>query len=144
VRRAAALVALVLVSGCALGEILADYGDPVDLTAPALVGTWWGGTTRLIVFRADGTMAANDLPVPVLEDALPAGFDSAAHGADALGSWEVARPGTVDLSVEVLAGSPVPMSGPSFSALRDDDGVVGLWLFYSGDGGNSWTVYRKV
>jgi hypothetical protein len=40
-RRALAYGAIAMIlAGCALGEVFADYGDPVDLKPQDLVGTW--------------------------------------------------------------------------------------------------------
>jgi hypothetical protein len=42
-RSAAVVVAAVFAAGCAFAEVLADYGDPVDMRSEDLVGTWFSG-----------------------------------------------------------------------------------------------------
>ncbi|MEV0715169.1 hypothetical protein [Asanoa sp. NPDC050611] len=144
-RRAVALaLVLVVAAGCALGDVLEGYGDSVAMTDSSLVGTWWGGTTRVLFFGSDGSVIANDLPVPLVDMVLPPDFDRSASGADAAGTWRITPSGEVVLELELIAGAPTAMAGPELSSLRDEAGVVGLWFFYVGDGGNSWTVYHKV
>ena len=48
---------LIVAGACAMGEMLTDYGDPVDMRPADLVGTWVSGKARAIVFDEDATFA---------------------------------------------------------------------------------------
>ncbi|SCL69838.1 hypothetical protein [Micromonospora chersina] len=139
---------LVLAMGCGLGELTADYGDPVTLQAPDLVGTWRGGERRIIVFREDRTFTATDLPSEAFHDLLPDTFDPSRDLLDGAGEWTLEPPAKEGLSSDVklsfrrLGGEDVAMSGPHPSVSKDN-GVVRLTFFYVGTGGNSWTAYEK-
>jgi hypothetical protein len=139
---------LVLAMGCGLGELTADYGDPVTLQASDLVGTWRSGDRRTIVFHKDETFAATDLPSEAFHDLLPDNFDPSRDHLDGAGEWTLKPPAkeglssAVKLSFRQLAGEDVAMSGPDPSVLKDN-GVVRLTFFYVGTRGNSWTAYEK-
>ena len=149
-RRVLAYAAILIVAGaCAMGEILTDYGDPVDMRPADLVGTWVSGKDRSIVFDEDGTFAASNLPYELFDEFVPEGFNPADQ-LDGCGTWSLEVPisashdrkSKVALSFDRLAGTEVASAGPSPSALRQD-GVVYLIFFYVGSGGNSWTAYHK-
>jgi hypothetical protein len=144
------MILAVLAGGCALGEILADYGEPVDLRSADVVGTWQSGTTdsgtsRSIVFTDDGDFTATNLPraaVAFLVDGRGVGR------VDGSGTWTLAAntsgdvQASVALSFDRLADVDVASSGPDLSALRQDNGAIYLFFFYV-DQGNSWTSYQK-
>lgn len=140
---------LIVIGACSFGETMADYGDPVDMRPADLVGTWNSGTDRSIVFSEDGTFTASNLPYEAFDDFVPDEFIPGSQ-VDGSGTWTLVSPATkpdgpastVALSFQRLAGSKVRSAGPNLSALRQDD-VVYLVFFYVGDGGNSWTAYRK-
>ncbi|GIH07836.1 hypothetical protein Rhe02_59030 [Rhizocola hellebori] len=132
---------LIVMSACALGELWADYGDPVDMKPADLIGTWTSGTDRSIVFGEDGTFTASNLPYEAFDDFVPDDFDPTSQ-IDGSGTWALESPGTVALSFLRLAGSDIRSAGPSPNALRQDD-IVYLVFFYVGTGGNSWTAYLK-
>ncbi|MEU5724619.1 hypothetical protein [Micromonospora sp. NPDC047738] len=145
----ALLVAAVVAAGCSLGEVLADYGDPVDLRAADVVGTWRSGSKRVITFDDHGGFTAEWLPYDVFDEFLPVdvGRDANITGS---GTWAVrasfANPegpsSTVALTVEELAGTRHGKGSFELSALRQGDHVR-LLFFYVGPGGNSWTSYEK-
>ena len=150
-RRAVAYLAILIVAGaCAMGEILADYGDPVDMRPTDLVGTWVSGKSRAIVFDEDGTFAASDLPYEVFDEFVPNGFDPADQ-LDGSGTWSLETPigashgrkSHVHLRFDRLADTSAALGGPDLSALRQDEGVVYLVFFYVGSGGNGWCAYHK-
>ncbi|MFI6331921.1 hypothetical protein ACIBBG_26885 [Micromonospora chersina] len=139
---------VVLAMGCGLGELTADYGDPVTLQASDLVGNWRSGERRVIVFHEDRTFAATDLPSEAFHDLLPDTFDPSRDLLDGAGDWTLEPPAkegvssAVELTFRQLGGELVAMSGPHPSVL-EDNGVVRLTFFYVGTGGNSWTAYEK-
>lgn len=141
---------LVMLSACALGEVLQDPGDQVDMTPSTLAGTWHGGTERFITFQEDGSFSAVNLPIPPFQEFVnshqlgPAPLDGSGTWTLERSSGESTGPrATVHLSFEYLAGIPARFDGPDLDALRPGDGKVYLVVFYVDDQGNSWTGYLK-
>jgi hypothetical protein len=141
------MMAIIVAGGCTLGEIMADYGDPVDMQPSDLVGSWRSGQHRTITFDEDGTFTAAHLPYEVFDEFLPVGFDPARNIIGS-GTWSLEAPdenpdgprSTVALSIELA--DKLGVIGVELSALRQD-GTVFLFFFYVGEGGNSWTAYQK-
>ncbi|MFG2058117.1 hypothetical protein ACGFI9_29260 [Micromonospora sp. NPDC048930] len=148
-RMIALLLAAVVAAGCSLGEVLADYGDPVDLRPADVVGTWRSGPQRVITFDDQGGFTAEWLPYDVFDEFLPVGLERDANVTGA-GTWAVRAPfgnpdgpsSRVALTVEELAGTRTGKGSFELTALRQD-GPVRLLFFYVGPGGNSWTAYEK-
>lgn len=142
------VLAVIVTAGCALGEILADYGEPVDMRPSDLVGTWRSGPQRTMTFHENGTFTANDLPYEYFDPFLPVEFD-ATLPVDGAGTWRLEPPlenpegprSSVELSIELTA-KPGRI-GVEMSALRQDDDRIFLYFFYVGSGGNSWTSYER-
>jgi hypothetical protein len=153
VKRVLALLAILVVgAGCALGEVLQDPGDPVDLTPSTLAGTWHGGTQRFITFKEDGSFSAIDFPATPMRDFLNSiGFDATRDAVDGSGTWTLGgRPedssspqATVHLVFTQIAGVSSKAGGPDLNALRPGDGKVYLVMSYVGDQGNMTTAYLK-
>jgi hypothetical protein len=150
-RIATALAILVVAGACTFGEILADYGDPVHLQPTDLVGTWISGQrSRAVTFDEDGTFTATDLPAGEFESFLPEGIHPGR--IDGQGSWSIEQPEPGDeaeqlstgvkLDFNRLAGVEIALAHSMSPAQQD--GVTYLYFFYVGDGGNSWTRYRKA
>ncbi|MGI5184910.1 hypothetical protein ACQEVZ_52520 [Dactylosporangium sp. CA-152071] len=145
---AALLMALVVGAACGIGEALQDPGDPVDMTAETIAGTWHAGTDRFITFGADGTFTALNLP-PGLFHRSPSG--PAAEPIDASGRYVLAyQPAatagphaSVRLIIEERTGADLGVGGVELSALRPGDGQVYLVFFYVGDQGNMTTGYLR-
>lgn len=149
----ALLATLVVAAACTMGEILRDYGDPVDMQPSDLVGTWYsnsgsgGSGSRLFRFEEDGSFSATDLPESEYGSFLPPGADATAP-IDGEGTWSLEPPrrdpdgptATVDLRFSQLAGRPAAGS-THLSALRQD-GTVFLVMFDAGDG-YGWFAYQK-
>lgn len=128
--------------GCALGEILADYGDPVELTEEQLVGVWRSGDTdHLLEFRADGTFTANGLPYDEFDFAVPDTFDPRTP-LDGSGTWRLSGAKVV-LEFEVLGGAESRMADYEVDVRKFDDTPILLIIWYVGDGGNEWTSWAK-
>lgn len=148
-RLIALLVAAVVAAGCSLGEVLADYGDPVDMRPADLIGTWRSGPHRVITFAENGGFTAEWLPYDEFADFLPVDFDPAANVTGS-GTWTLPPPfenpdglaSRVTLSFRELAGMRSGSGAFELSALRQG-GRVHLVFFYVGPGGNSWTAYEK-
>lgn len=148
-RLIALLLAAVVAAGCSLGEVLADHGDPVDMRPADLVGTWRGGTQRVITFAEDGGFTAGWLPYEEFDEFLPVDFDPAANVTGS-GIWALRPPfenpdgpaSTVALSFHELAGARNGSGAFEHSALRQGGRVL-LFFFYVGPGGNSWTAYER-
>jgi hypothetical protein len=144
-RSAAIVVAAVVAAGCAFAEVLADYGDPVDMRSEDLVGTWFSGTSssspRIVTFEIDGTFVATDLP----EKRFGRHSADDRDPIDGRGSWELRPPARdpdgpatiVALSFEVLGGVDTRFEDHLVAA--EFDGVV-LLVFWFEDG---YTVYAK-
>ncbi|MFU8854779.1 hypothetical protein ACNAW0_28000 [Micromonospora sp. SL1-18] len=148
-RMIALLLAAVVAAGCSLGEVLADYGDPVDMRADDLVGTWRSGAQSVITFDDHDNFTAEWLPYDVFDEFLPLDVDRDANITGS-GTWAVRAPyqnpdgpsSKVALTVEELAGMQTGKGSFELAALRQD-GQVRLLFFYVGPGGNSWTAYEK-
>lgn len=147
VRLAAYATTLALATGCAMGEIWADWGDPVDLQSANVVGTWRSGPGQEITFADDGAFTALALPYDRFKNWIPENFD-VGQPLDGSGTWTLEAPhenpdgprSVVSLSFTRLAGVSAGRGGPDLYAVRQD-GVESLYFFY--DGGTSWTAYRK-
>lgn len=145
----ALVVAAVVAAGCSLGEVLADDGDPVDLRAADVVGTWRAGPKRVFTFDDQGGFTAEWLPYDMFDEFLPAGFEASANITGS-GTWEVRAPfqnpdgpsSRVALTIEELAGLRTGKGSFELTAVRQD-GPVRLIFNYVGPGGNSWTAYEK-
>ncbi|MGW5670074.1 hypothetical protein [Micromonospora sp. NPDC003776] len=148
-RLIALLLAAVVAAGCSLGEVLADDGDPVDLRAADVVGTWRAGPQRVITFDDQGGFTAEWLPYDMFDEFLPIGLDAGANITGS-GTWAVRTPylnpdgpsSHVALTMEELAGLRKGKGSFELTALRQD-GRVRLLFYYVGPGGNSWTAYEK-
>jgi len=142
-----AVVALILVTACALGDIYADYGDPVGLRQEDVVGAWQsGGGERTITFAMDGTFTAVNLPRDEFGEFVEAGTDR----IDGSGTWTteppVSREDSVDNNVwlhdvELTGRAPGDRGAFTMEAYRQDSGAV--WLFFLSPGEGSWTAYEK-
>jgi hypothetical protein len=146
------LAILAVATACSLGEQLRDPGDPVEMTPESLAGTWHAGTEGFITFSEDGTFTAINLPSPPFRDFLnDRHFDPTQHRLDGSGTWTIeantnepdSPHATVSLIFDNLAGGPARVGGPNLHGLRPGDGKAYLVMFYSGDGGNSYTGYLK-
>jgi hypothetical protein len=155
-RRILAYLAIALVLGaCAIGEVLENDGDPVDMHPVDLVGTWYSptdsGSARLMTFRNNGVFSATNLPYAAFEEDVRRDFDPGVDRLDGSGSWSLVRPpgqsagptSEIELDFQKLDGVTVASAGPNLSALRQSNGKVLLFFFYVGQGGNSWTSYER-
>ncbi|WP_191840807.1 hypothetical protein [Catellatospora chokoriensis] len=143
----ALVVAVVLAGGCTLGEIFADYGDPVEPRPADVVGTW-RADDREIVFGEDGAFTATRLPYHALHEAHRGAFTPDAR-IDGAGTWRIEAPATAPDGPQTVVRLTFRQLGThevetylELSAL-DQDGVTYLCVFYVGPGGNSWTAYAR-
>jgi hypothetical protein len=148
-RRILAYAVILIVAGaCTLGEIMTDYGDPADMSPADLAGTWHGGAQRWIIFKDDETFIAKELPYEAVSSFVPKGFDPSSQMLNGSGTWSLEAPdnasherkSSVRLSFERLADTDNRF-GYSMDALRQDDGVVSLFLFHGGR--SHFVAYRK-
>ncbi|WP_155374236.1 hypothetical protein [Catellatospora vulcania] len=146
-RRTALVLALVLAGGCTLGEIFANYSDPVEPRPADIVGTWRDGD-REIVFGEDGAFTATRLPYGALHEAHRGGF-APDERIDGAGTWQIAAPATAPDGPQTVVRLTFRQLGEQdvetyleLSAL-DQDGVTCLVVIYAGAVGNSWTAYAR-
>jgi hypothetical protein len=143
-RAIAFAAALVVTGGCALGDILGDYPETVAMTSDMLTGTWWADAHRLIRFSPSGRMAANDLPLSLVSDALPADFDRSSDGADVAGTWTALSDG-VSMRAQVIAGSPADLPRFQISAYYDEHQRIGLFVRENTDvDPPNYAIYHKA
>jgi hypothetical protein len=141
--------ALILLTGCTLGEIFASYGEPVELQSEDVIGTWQSsGGERTIIFAEDGTFTAVNLPREEFDEFVNAGTGQ----IDASGTWTTKPPivheGRVAnevwlLDVELTGSESGGRGAFPIEAYRQDSAAVWLFFFYDGSGGSSWTAYEK-
>lgn len=148
-RVVAFLVAVVVAGACTLGEIVTDYGEPVDLQPSELVGMWQSsGRSRLIVFDEDGSFVATGLPPGIFDQDSDGVPDPAPNRLDVWGTWSLTTPikegttGVVELGLEGIAGDRLELFQLRMIPLRRDDGQIWLYFFYGVDGGD-WTAYER-
>ena len=122
------------------------------MTKSALVGSWQDPNGSVIVFGADDTFTATNLPYqefPSFEGVLPPGFDPKTDPLPASGWWALSPPlgapsgpnVSVDLHVRELAGGP---SSTGLHLRSEKDGAETVLTFYIGDPDlNDRFVYRR-
>lgn len=134
------LFSVVVLSGCVLLQPVPE-GEPVDLTMSDVVGVWCKVLSDdTIVFHADGTFEATNLPYQMLArfDLLPPDFDPEQDRLPAHGRWELGplgqtadvRKNRVTVAPEVVAGRP---DSGAYQLRAEKVGGVLTLSYYLGD-----------
>jgi hypothetical protein len=119
-------IAGVLVGGCALGEVMADYPDPAHITNDDVVGRWCNTNDRFLDFSDAGIFTATNF--------VPRGTTNPV-AVDGAGTWQLAEDATGVVLTFATSDGEEEIQPTDLDAITVDGGDVWLSSYSAGDGG---------
>ena len=127
-----AIVAMV-VAGCALGEVMADYPDPARVTNEDVIGRWCNLNDRFLDFSEAGDFTATNF--------VPRGTAERVD-VDGAGTWELAQGGSGVVLTFTTSDGATEIRPTVLDAIEADGGDAWLSSYSAGDGGG-YIYYEK-
>lgn len=118
----------VLAAGCAMGELLRDYPDSLQITKDDVVGQWCNANGRSLDFGEGCDFSATNV--------VPRGTVPAVE-VDGSGTWELAEDGTEVVLTLTMTDPSTEVEPIVLDAVEADDGDVWLSSYSAGDGGGA-------